>query len=218
MIPIATRQSTHPKTKRSRSGYGVDCDAPMIRPAVMTIKNREEQPMPLRDDLCKALSELRPTDYKPVDRVFSGLLSRRGLEDLKIDLVASGIAYETSKGLVDFHALRHTASTWAGMTGEAGAVLKRFTGHKTDSQLARYVHAEHQPITRILDRMPTFDGTHIGTHQSATSSDHMRSDETCRDTNDTYKSCPDNKKRRTGRRQGGPQKMTPTGFEPVLLG
>jgi len=55
---------------------------------------------------------------------------------------------------MDFHALRHTASTWAGMTGEASTVLKRFTGHRTDSQLAKYVHADHQPAERILDQIP----------------------------------------------------------------
>lgn len=171
----------------------VDSDTPMIRPAVTTIKNRKEHPMPLRADLRLVLTELRPAIFRPSDRVFDGLLAWRGLDDLKADLAAAGIAFETSKGRMDFHALRHTASTWAGMTGEAGAVLKRFTGHKTDSQLARYVHAEHQPVSRILDRMPRFDGTHIGTHVLATNPDQKRSGETNRDNRESHKSFHDNK-------------------------
>lgn len=196
----------------------LDGDQPLIRPAVATIKNRKEHPMPLRDDLRVALTALRPSDYNPTDRVFAGLLAWRGIGDLKADLAAAGIDFETPRGRLDFHALRHTASTWAGMTGEAGAVLKRFTGHRTDSQLARYVHADHQPVERILEQMPKFDGTHIGTHISATEPDLERPGETRRDSSNAHNSSPFKQKRRTRRRQSDSQKMTPTGFEPVLLG
>lgn len=193
----------------------IDGELPMIRPAVSTIKNREEHPMPLRDDLRDALAALRPSDFKPTDRVFAGLLVLRGLHDLKIDLAAAGIEFETPRGRMDFHSLRHTASTWAGMTGEAGAVLKRFTGHKTDSQLARYVHPDQQPVKRILDQLPQFDGPRIGTRIVATEPDSERPGETRRDTDKARNAYPAKQKRRTGRRQSGLQKMGDTGLEPV---
>lgn len=200
----------------------LDGNPPTIRPAVSTIKNREQHPQPIRDDLAATLRQLRPADAKPTDRVFVDLLPRWGVAFLEADLTRAGVSIQTTDGKIDFHALRHTAATWAAAVGESSATVKAFTGHKTDSQLKRYTHNQHLPVQALTAAMPRFDGTHIGTHEMDADRPSVTSGVT--PDGDADRGNAGNKK---GLRHGAalngtpchnPNKVTPTGFEPVLPG
>lgn len=172
-------------------------------------KNRTELVVPLRADLADALRELRenPAAVRPAsdlkraaeppsvecdsapsmgpeegptdDRVFAHLLPHWGVDFLRADLKRAGLPYVTDQGVYDWHAIRHTAATWAAATGEGGAVVQHFMGHKTASQTARYVHAAHLPTRSLVERLPRFDegesgtgnGTVLGVKSGPTASD-----------------------------------------------
>lgn len=144
----------------------LDTVPPCINLPARLSKNRTALRQPIKAALAEALRQLRPSDAKPTDRVFGGkLLPSRGLDHLKADLKCAGLEYETAdRAKRDFHAFRHTAATWGGNTGVAGPLLQAFTGHKTASQVTRYIHPEHLGTQAIIDRLPDFKlGTALGT-------------------------------------------------------
>ncbi|MEX2215337.1 MAG: tyrosine-type recombinase/integrase [Phycisphaeraceae bacterium] len=129
-------------------------------------KNRQEQICELREDVVAELRRIRPADSKPSSRVFNRILPYRHTDFLKDDLKAAGITRE-GRERFDFHALRHTACTWAANSGQHGPNLRAFSGHKTDRQLSRYTHPTREVVRRVVETFPRFDlaerGTHIGT-------------------------------------------------------
>lgn len=204
------------------ANVNLDGNPPTFRPAASTIKNREQHPQPIRDDLAAALGQLRRSHVKPTDRVFLGLLPRWGVAFLEADLTRAGVSIETTDGKIDFHALRHTAATWAAAVGQSSATVKAFTGHKTDSQLKRYTHDQHLPVQALTAAIPRFDGTHIGTHESDAARPYVTSGVKPRGGHGHGKGL-DSQGFRHGETQSvtsgrDGQKVTPTGFEPVLPG
>lgn len=200
----------------------LDGSPPTIRPAVSTLKNRSQHAQPIRDDLVSALQQLRPASAKPSDRVFAGLLPRWGVAFLEADLGRAGVSIQTEEGKIDFHALRHTAATWAAAVGQSSATVKAFTGHKTDSQLKRYTHDQHLPVQALTEGMPRFDGTDIGTGVMDATRPGVTSGVTPGDEASDDK-VPNKKGLRRDAALSGtpcrnPNEVTPTGFEPVLLG
>ena len=152
----------------------VDLDGPNPRfnPPASTIKNRTAHPLPIRDDLVAALLGHRPADFSPDGHVFRDVLPRWGIDFLRRDLEAAKIAEKTPAGIIDFHALRHTAATWAQAEGASTAQAQALTGHKTRNALDSYTHTDQMPVAATIDTLPRFDlgndGTHIGTHAAGT--------------------------------------------------
>lgn len=134
----------------------LDGPSPTITLRSSDAKNRVLQTLPLHPDLLLDLRRIKPEGVRPSQRVFKGRLGREKLGAFKRDLERAGIAFENDYGRFDFHALRHTAASWAGATGVAGPLLQSFTGHKTASQVARYVHVESLPTCEIITKMPRF--------------------------------------------------------------
>jgi len=138
----------------------LDAPHPFIEVRVITEKNRKPTVKWLRDDLVAELGRIRPVDVAPNKRVFEGILPSRGLDFLKNDLAAADIEFiDAQERRIDFHALRHTACTWAGATGASGPVLQTFTGHSDSKQVARYTHDQYLPTKDVVDRLPRFDDT-----------------------------------------------------------
>lgn len=160
--------------KLTWADVNLDVSEPFIRVRALNNKNRQEQICELRDDVAAVLRQLRPAGYKSSARVFSRILPHRGTQFLKDDLKAAGIK-RASPHRIDFHALRHTACTWAGNSGQ-GSNVRLFSGHKTDSQLSRYTHPSRAVARAVVDSLPRFDGvlaesicgTHIGTQKQVT--------------------------------------------------
>lgn len=130
-----------------------------VRPA-SDLKRAVEPP---RGGACDSTTPEGPADGPTDDRVFAHLLPHWGVDFLRADLKRAGLAYVTDQGVYDWHAIRHTAATWAAATGEGGAVVQHFMGHKTASQTARYVHAAHLPTRSLVERLPRFDTAESGT-------------------------------------------------------
>jgi len=153
------------------SNLDLDADPPTVTAEAEHVKNGTREVRVLTADLAADLRALRDRraaqdrgcrgtgSLAPGGRVFDGLLPHNGLDFLRDDLADAGIEEVNDAGeRMDFHALRHTACTLGGMTGVAGPTLQAFTGHRTESQLRRYVHAEHLPQRAVVDRLPRLVG------------------------------------------------------------
>jgi len=197
----------------------LDGERPTIRPAVETIKNRDEHELPIADDLLPWLRALRPADYKPTDRVFAGLLPcTNTAEFLHEDMKRTGIPIVNEQGHVfDFHGLRHTACTWAAATGLSGAVFRAFTGHKTEKAAAKYLHMNQMPVADVLAKMPQ-QWTHIGTQKNCTTAETQGKSRTNADNKNSRNALHRKKKPASAVAEAGISQVTPTGFEPVLPG
>lgn len=134
-------------------------------------KNRTGHVHYLRDDLANALAAIRPEPANLTDRVFAGLLPRVGLDFLKGDLEAAAIPFEDEAGRrFDFHAFRHTSATWGGRSGVSLAALRGHLNHKSPNQTERYMHRSAADGRAVVDRLPRFDGTDIGTVENVRTS------------------------------------------------
>ncbi len=124
---------------------------------------------------------VRPTNWMPGQLVLKGLglkfhkaiLAKAGIafENNKGRLEKAGIAYKNSAGdIFDFHAIRHTAITMAGMQGVSNIQLQTFSMHKDLSQIGRYSHHGYAVQRDIVEALPSFklNGTHIGTPEMFT--------------------------------------------------
>ncbi|MBI1372261.1 MAG: tyrosine-type recombinase/integrase [Phycisphaera sp.] len=195
----------------------LDAGDPRIEVPAGMMKNREKHVVPLTPELVAELRSIRPEPYDEKRRVFWGRLPERGCEFLKDHLKEAGIEYENERGRVDFHALRHTAATWGGATGVAGPMLQAFTGHKTASQVNRYVHPENLPARRIVDQLPTLLGGHPYGHPNR--SQDGKSGHGVSHDGETLESAKPLENEGKTPQDGGPtaygEKVSPTGFEPV---
>ncbi|MFA9480468.1 tyrosine-type recombinase/integrase [Phycisphaerales bacterium AB-hyl4] len=203
----------------------LDGDIPRIELPARLAKNRTEQTVHLHLDVIDELRNLRPADVKPRARVFAGLLPRTCNKVFKQHLIAAGIPFVDSRGhKFDFHALRHTACTWGGATGAGGSILQAFTGHKTPSQVARYVHADHMPVAGIVAKLPRFElsGTHIGTQKRVRSGQNLSQVVTLEESTGTTENdlvAPESRlahKKTVGLVTNG--QASPRGFEPLFPG
>ncbi len=70
-------------------------------------------------------------------------------------LAAAGVQPETSEGIADFHALRHTFITTLAMSGERIKVVQELARHsKADLTLGVYTHAGLHDLQGAVDRLP----------------------------------------------------------------
>jgi integrase len=90
-------------------------------------KNRRETVLPLPEGTAKRLAEVRG-DVLPKARVFASI---PGVETLQKGLDAAGIDFETSEGVVDFHALRVTFGTSLARAGVSLALAQKLLRHST---------------------------------------------------------------------------------------
>ncbi|MHB1157919.1 MAG: tyrosine-type recombinase/integrase [Phycisphaerales bacterium] len=142
----------------------LDDDDPYIDLPPHLAKNKRGQIQYLRPDLVAMLRAIMPNDCRSVDRVFVGLMPRVGLDWFRKDLAKAGIAFEDEQGQrCDMHALRHTSATWAGRSGKSLKTVADHLNHKTLTQTARYMHTSQREARELVDGMPSFGGTEIGT-------------------------------------------------------
>jgi integrase len=55
--------------------------------------------------------------------------------------------------LVILHTMRHTAITELADSGASQGQLKRFSGHKSDKMVWRYIHATEERVDYALDQL-----------------------------------------------------------------
>lgn len=197
----------------------LDGERPEIRPAVETIKNRDEHRQPLTGDLLAVLKDLRPDTWKPGDRVFAGMLPcTTTVEFLHEDLARAGLPTHDEDGRVfDFHAFRHTACTWAAATGATGAVFRAFTGHKTEAAAAKYLRMDRMPVQTVTEAMPDV-WPDIGPTDLRTNAEKPGQGRKNADAESALRARESTKKAASLGREAALAGMTPTGFEPVLPG
>ena len=111
-------------------------------------KRTATQPLAKRTarDLRRYFARHRPTD--PAFRV-----PQRTAALMQEDLVIAGIAYETSAGFHDFHALRHTFITEAGRHARSFADLQSLARHSTPALTARYAHARYVDTREAVESL-----------------------------------------------------------------
>ena len=81
-------------------------------------KNKKEARIPLIEELEKLLTEFKPSEAKPTDRVFADGVPR--CVTLRKDLEKASIPYVDDSGrYTDFHAFKYTFNTWVQAIGVA---------------------------------------------------------------------------------------------------
>lgn len=82
-------------------------------------------------------ARILPISYEAIKAAWDDACVRAGVEDAHI------------------HDLRHTGATRYAIEYQGNAfVLKKITGHKTDSQLSRYVHLTADDVVRMMHGRP----------------------------------------------------------------
>jgi integrase len=133
--------------------FDLDAGSPTVTVAAAYSKRRRDDVQPIRPDLAEAL---RPwvASRTPGRPVF-GKLTRRTAEMIRVDLEAAGIAYETSSGVADFHALRHSYITALAMSRAPVKVIQSLARHSSPVlTLGTYAHVGLYDQTAALDALP----------------------------------------------------------------
>ncbi len=83
-------------------------------------------------------------------------LPSRGADMLKVDLVAAGIPYRDSAGLVfDFHSLRCQCATLADQAGVSPRVAQEFMRHSTLELTGRYTRPRMHDVEGAIESLPS---------------------------------------------------------------
>lgn len=99
-------------------------------------QKRERQP----EEESAVLAFDRAADAKP-EPLFPGTWPEKAARMPRIDLDASGIAYETADGLADFHSLRHTFISNLAASGVHPKLAQQLARHSTIAlTMDRYTH------------------------------------------------------------------------------
>jgi integrase len=124
-----------------------------LRP--VTTKASRDETIPLKQGLADALLAWRTGNpaAKPTDRVFDRI---PGVETLKKDLEAAGIAYEDASGrVVDFHALRHTFGTLLSRSGVMPRAAQALMRHSSlDLTMNTYTDPRLLDLTGAVEKLP----------------------------------------------------------------
>jgi len=163
-------RTTSPRRTRDPSVHA-DSEDPIAEVFAAKDKGSKARRKPLTQVLASRLRAMRPAMALPLQRVFAGLMTKKGMKYLHEDLRAAGIPIKDSRGWrVDFHVLRHTACTIAGGTGVIMPMLQGFAGHVDLGQVKRYSHNEHEAQRQLVASLPNLwatDGPRLGTRQLA---------------------------------------------------
>ena len=111
--------------------FNLDADPPTITARAGYTKNGKEAVQPIAQSLADRLAPWLAT--KPPGRpVFDGMTERTA-EMLRVDLEAAGVPYETSEGIVDFHASRVAYISNLVASGASVKVCQTLARHSTPS-------------------------------------------------------------------------------------
>ena len=149
----------------------VDLEAGTLTVRAVVAKSRKQRRVPLG---AEALEALRPhclrlhpgaTLWKLPDKLHHHLL--------KPDAEAAGVALVDEEGRhLDFHALRHTCTTWLVQdAGASAATAKDLLGHACIRTTQRYMHASTTQVRQAAERLPA-----LVTVLAATGTDARRSE------------------------------------------
>ncbi len=129
-------------------------------------KNGREAVQPLPQSLADRLGPwlaLRPAG-RPV---FDGM-TKRTAEMLRVDLEAAGIPYETSAGVIDFHALRGTYISHLVSSGASVKTCQTLARHSTPSlTIGVYAKASLHDIAGAVEALPDLGVTRHPTSEAA---------------------------------------------------
>jgi integrase len=134
------------------------CDMDLER-AVLTVpaasaKSRKSQTLDLHPRLVEALTAARGAGTLPTALVVpAGAFPN--ITSFDLDLAAAGIPKRDGEGrVVDFHALRHTAITWASASGASTRVVQAIARHKSIRTTERYVDLRLFDTRATVAKMP----------------------------------------------------------------
>ncbi len=115
-------------------------------------KRRREDRLPLRADTADVLRDAFALKT-PEARAFQ--VPDKTAKMLKADLADAGIAYKTGAGVLDFHALRHTAGSLLAAAGVHPKTAQQLMRHSDiNLTLSRYTHSFRQQETDAVASLP----------------------------------------------------------------
>ncbi len=130
-----------------------DWKAPSVTVAAAYTKNGQTATLPLPDDLAADLAAY-VAPLNPKMPIFP--LPAKGVDMLKPDLEAAGIAYVDASGLFfDFHSLRCQTATLADAAGVSPRVVQRLMRHSTLELTGRYTRPRAVDIEAAASRLPS---------------------------------------------------------------
>ena len=129
---------------------------PLLRVPSSISKNKKATTHELRTELADALRSFRPTDSKPAEWAFRGLVPR--VQTMMKDLEAASIPFQDEKGRrIDLHALRHTFITLLSASGVAPRVAMALARHSDLKQTMRvYTDSDRLGLDRAMALLPSF--------------------------------------------------------------
>ena len=110
--------------------------------------------MAIDSELASELSQIRPLNANPKDRVFAGILPR--IERFRPDLKAAGIEPVDAAGKrVDFHAMRMTFQMFLTLNGESFRVAMECMRHRDPNLTTKaYTDAGLLPTREAINKWP----------------------------------------------------------------
>jgi integrase len=130
-----------------------DWKAPSLTVAAAYTKNGQTATLPLPSDLAADLAAYVAL-LEPKVPIFP--LPAKGVDMLKPDLEAAGIAYVDASGLFfDFHSLRCQTATLADAAGVSPRVVQRLMRHSTLELTGRYTRPRAVDIEAAASRLPS---------------------------------------------------------------
>lgn len=135
----------------------LDGNAPHIRLQATATKNRRADTVPLTVSLAKKLKAWVKTNGRiGKARLFNMGVS--GLRALTADLMFANIPIKTDEGVIDVHALRHTAATRLARAGVPVSVAQRVLRHSDPKlTMSLYSHLGVMDTTAAVESLPAWD-------------------------------------------------------------
>ena len=157
---------------RTLTAGDFDLDGLTVRVRAGYSKHREEDIVPLREDLAAALRE-HLKGKLPTGKAFGGRyvrLTDRTSEMLQADLAAAGVAYVDEQGRVfDFHGLRHSFVT--NLRNAPARVAQSLARHKSSAMTDRYTHVRLHDERAALEMLPDLTARPTDEQAQATGTD-----------------------------------------------
>ena len=147
---LRSQKELKPLTPES---FGLDGDPPTVTAKAAYTKNKKEAAQPLPGWL---VARLRPwLAHKPTgEPVFKGMTDHPA-EMIRHDLKAAGVPYETSEGVVDFHALRAAYITYLVASGASVKTCQTLARHSSPTlTIGIYAKASLHDIAGAVEDLP----------------------------------------------------------------
>ncbi len=152
--------------------FNLDADPPTITVRAGYAKNGKEAVQPIAQSLADRLA-LWLAAKPPGRPVFDGM-TKRTAEMLRVDLEAAGVPYETSEGIVDFHASRVAYISNLVASGASVKTCQTLARHSTPSlTIGVYAKASLHDIKGAVENLPDMSprGTTPAEHLAMTGTD-----------------------------------------------